>query len=80
LREWFWWMWWPEVRQFGRIHQNRKKLKQCYQRVRPNRNAGDMLIQHDNARPHTSLRSQEAIAKFGWTVLPHPPYSPDLAP
>jgi len=39
-----------------------------------------VLIQHDNARPHTSLRNQEAITKFGWTVLPHPPYSPDLAP
>ena len=26
------------------------------------------------------LRTQEAIAKFGWTVLPHPSYSPDLAP
>jgi histone-lysine N-methyltransferase SETMAR len=39
-----------------------------------------MLIQHDNARPHTTLRTQEAIAKFGWTVFPHPPYSPDLAP
>jgi len=38
-----------------------------------------MLIQHDNAHPHTSLRTQEAISKFGWTVLPHPPYSPDLA-
>jgi len=38
------------------------------------------LIQHDNARPHTSLRAQEAIAKFGWNVLPHPPHSPDLAP
>jgi len=38
------------------------------------------LIQHDNARPHTSLRTQVAIAKFGWTVLPHPPHSPDLAP
>jgi histone-lysine N-methyltransferase SETMAR len=38
------------------------------------------LIQQDNARPHTSLRTQEAIAKFGWTVLPHPSYSPDLAP
>jgi hypothetical protein len=37
-----------------------------------------MLIQHDNTRPYTSLRTQEAIAKFGWTVLPHPPYRYDL--
>jgi len=57
-----------------------QRLKQRYRQVRPKRNPGDMLIQHDNARPHTSLRTQEAIAKFGWTVLPHPPYSPDLAP
>jgi len=57
-----------------------QKLKQRYRRVRPNRNPVDMLIQHDNAHPHTSLRTQEAIAKFGWTVLPHPPYSLDLAP
>jgi len=57
-----------------------QKLKQRYRRVLPNRNPGDMLIQHDNAHPHTSLRTQEAIAKFGWTVLPHPPHSPDLSP
>ena len=38
------------------------------------------MIQHNIARPHTSLRTQEAITKFGWTVLPHPPYSPDLVP
>jgi hypothetical protein len=38
-----------------------------------------MLVQHDNARPHTSLRTQEAIAKFGWTVLPHSPNNPDLS-
>jgi len=57
-----------------------QKLKQRYQRVRPNRNAGGMLNQHDSAHPHTSLRTQEAITKFGRTVLPHPPYSPDLAP
>jgi len=56
-----------------------QKLKQHYRRVRPNRNPGDMLIEHKNTRPHTSLRTQEAIAKFGWNVLPHPPYSPDLA-
>jgi len=39
-----------------------------------------MLIQHDSARPHTSLRTQEAIAKFGSNVLLHPPHSRDLAP
>jgi hypothetical protein len=57
-----------------------QKLKECYRRVRPNRNPGDMLIQHDNAHPHISLRTQAAIAKFGRTVLPHPPCSPDLEP
>jgi histone-lysine N-methyltransferase SETMAR len=34
---------------------------------------------HDNARSHTSLHTREAITKLQWTVLPHPPYSPDLA-
>ena len=57
-----------------------QKLKLHYRQVRPNRNPRDMLIQHNNACPHTSLRTQEAITKFGWTVLPHPPNSPDLAP
>jgi len=50
-----------------------QKLKQRYRQVRSNRNPGDMLIQHDNARPHTSLRTQEAIVKFGWTCSPIPP-------
>jgi histone-lysine N-methyltransferase SETMAR len=38
-----------------------------------------MLLQHDNVRPHTGLRIWEHITKMGWTVLLHPPYSPDLA-
>jgi transposase len=38
-----------------------------------------VLFLHDNARQHTSLCTREAIAKMGWTVLPYPPYSPDLA-
>ncbi|GFR59857.1 histone-lysine N-methyltransferase SETMAR [Elysia marginata] len=40
---------------------------------------GNVLLLHDNARAHTSIRSRETIASFGWTILPHPSYSPDLA-
>jgi hypothetical protein len=28
----------------------------------------------------TLVWTVEAVTKIGWTVLPHPPYSPDLAP
>jgi hypothetical protein len=40
----------------------------------------DVLLLHDNARPHTSLGTREAIAKIRWTVPPQPAHSPDLAP
>lgn len=43
-------------------------------------NRKGVAFQHDNARPHTSLASRLKLAEFGWDVLPHPPYSPDLAP
>ena len=35
---------------------------------------------HDNARPHVCNPVQETVKKFRWTVIQHPPYSPDLAP
>jgi len=38
------------------------------------------LLQHGNARPHTSLKTVEHTVNLGWTVIPHPPYGPDLAP
>jgi histone-lysine N-methyltransferase SETMAR len=40
----------------------------------------ETLLQYVNARKHTRLKTQKAITKLGRTVLPHPPYSPDLAP
>ena len=39
-----------------------------------------VLLQHDNARPHTSLETREDISSFGWTTILHLPYSSDLTP
>ncbi|XP_014473233.1 PREDICTED: histone-lysine N-methyltransferase SETMAR-like [Dinoponera quadriceps] len=38
------------------------------------------IFQHDNARSHTAKITQEKIRELGLELLPHPPYSPDLAP
>ena len=57
-----------------------KKLKRAIRRKRPALSDDQVLLLHDNARPHTAHRTQAAIDKLQWTVLPHPPYSPDLAP
>ena len=50
-----------------------QKLKARIRRVRPNLEMNKILLQHDNARPHASIRTREAITSFGWTTLPHPP-------
>ena len=42
--------------------------------------ADDWVLYHDNAPAHTALSIQEFLAKKNIPVLPHPPYSPDLAP
>ena len=40
----------------------------------------DVLLQHDNAGPHTAHSALAAIQDLSFECLPHPPYSPDLAP
>ena len=57
-----------------------KKLKARIRRVRPALEMSKVLLQHDNASPHTSLKTREVISTFEWTTISHPSYSPDLAP
>lgn len=45
---------------------------------RPHRE--NILLLHDNATPHTAKKTKRHLASKGWEVLPHPPYSPDVAP
>ena len=49
------------------------------QEKRPNRQH-NVLSVHDYVRPHVANMNKEAIQTHGWEVLPHPLYSPDLAP
>lgn len=40
----------------------------------------DVMLHHDNAGPHTSKVVTKYLNKERVDILPHPPYSPDLAP
>lgn len=61
-----------------RYQQTLKKLAVAIRRKRPM--LQNVILHHDNARPHTAHATTAAIEAKGWTILPHPPYSPDLAP
>lgn len=39
-----------------------------------------VILQHDNARPHVAQVVKTYLETLRWEVLPHPPYSPDIAP
>lgn len=62
----------------ARYQETLRKLAVAIRRKRPN--LQNVILHHDNARPHTAQATVAEIAAKGWTVLPHPPYSPDLAP
>ncbi|KAJ4432976.1 hypothetical protein ANN_15233 [Periplaneta americana] len=57
-----------------------KKLQARLNHVRPDREKQDVLLLHNNARPHVSHKTTDQIRKLGWTTLKPPPSSPDLAP
>ena len=39
-----------------------------------------MIVLHDNARPHVAKPVKTYLETLQLEVLPHPPYSPDIAP
>ena len=40
----------------------------------------EVSLLHDNAKPHVAKFTREFLEKLGWNRVPHPAYSPDLAP
>ena len=39
-----------------------------------------VLLQQDNAKVHTCKLAMDAVERNGYELIPHPAYSPDLAP
>jgi histone-lysine N-methyltransferase SETMAR len=56
-----------------------RRLKEAIQKKHPGRRHG-VILQHENPRPHTANMTKAAIQEHDWEILPHSPYSPDLAP
>ena len=42
-------------------------------------NCKGVIFHQDNGRPHTCLVTRTELLNLGWDIMPHPPYSPDLA-
>jgi transposase len=58
-----------------------QRLRDAVCRKRPQKwSSGTWLLNYDNAPCHAALRVREFLAKRSIHVVPHRPYSPDLAP
>lgn len=56
-----------------------ERLRKRVLRVRPDI-ANTWILHHDNAPCHTALSVSQFLTTKGITVLPQPPYSPDMSP
>jgi len=58
-----------------------KRLRENVRKKRPNQwRNNTWLLHHDNAPAHAALLTRRFLTDNIMTVVPHPPYSPDLAP
>ena len=84
-----WWDWeglihWEMLENNKTIEQNLyiaqlHRVNEAIQQKRPDKQ-GQVILLHDNARPHVAKIVKAALQELDWEVLQHPPYSPDLAP
>ena len=57
-----------------------RRFKVTVIKKRPGKLHRGILFYHDNAPAHSSRVARAALREFCWEILPHPPYSTDLAP
>ena len=60
-----------------------QELKQLRETIKKNRRGklrSGVVMSQDNAPCHTCRVAMAAAKECGFEILPHPPYSPDLAP
>ena len=57
-----------------------QRLREAVRKKRPDAWRENRWMLHDNAPSHSSYLVRDFLAKHATTVLPQPPYSPDLAP
>ncbi|GBL84136.1 Histone-lysine N-methyltransferase SETMAR [Araneus ventricosus] len=60
--------------------QTLRKLRTAIQNKRRGMLTDGILLLHDNARPCTAAQTRDLLDSFGWEILDHPMYIPDLAP
>jgi len=57
-----------------------KRLCDSVRKKRPEMWSSSDWFLHHNAPAHTALSVQQFLAKNNMTIIPHPPYPPNLAP
>lgn len=56
------------------------RLNEEIAKKRPHLKKKKILFHQDNAPCHKSMKTMAKLNEMGYELLPHPPYSPDLAP
>jgi len=56
------------------------RLKEELKKKRPRLARKKVLFHQDNAPSHKSTFAMAKLHELGYELIPHPPYSPDLAP